>query len=184
MLSCKLDTESLLTRYSKTATATDYATTTLPLIAQRAPTVNPIACTSGFSPVQLSSDCSCLSITPSTTYTTATSTNTLVSTAINTIIATATPTTRCTRNTNLITNPSFESGFNSWAIAPYGANTPPTFTGVIGGGLNSTSAYSISSGPSGTGAILSVQLGRGEFNSVCSELGGLVGAEYDEWLYA
>ncbi|KAH6713293.1 hypothetical protein BKA61DRAFT_736321 [Leptodontidium sp. MPI-SDFR-AT-0119] len=143
------------TSTTTTATVTNYATTTLPLIVQRAPTANPIACTSAFSPAQLSSACFCLSITLSTTYITVTSTNTLVSTATNTIIATATPAARCTRNTNLIANPSFESGSNSWSIATYGANTPPTFTGVVGGGFNSGNAFSISSGNSGTGAILS-----------------------------
>ncbi|KAH7350685.1 hypothetical protein BKA65DRAFT_582667 [Rhexocercosporidium sp. MPI-PUGE-AT-0058] len=156
-LSIPVVTSVISTQTSTTtiATVTDYATTTLPLVVQRAATANPIACTSTYSPAQLSSACSCLSITPSTTYTTATSTNTFISTATNTITATATPAARCTSNVNLIANPSFEAGSNSWYIATYGANTPPTFVGVIGGGLNSVSAYSVSSGPSGTGVILS-----------------------------
>ncbi|KAH6639605.1 hypothetical protein C7974DRAFT_449729 [Boeremia exigua] len=102
--------------------------------------------------------------TTSTTTTATISSGTVLTTTtlpVSTTIVTSTvaPAPTCiSKGVNVIQNGGFESGMSSWTQTVYGANTPPTAWGVIGGGSSGGSSYSVSAGSKGTGTILSQQL--------------------------
>ncbi|KAE9371414.1 hypothetical protein N431DRAFT_24191 [Stipitochalara longipes BDJ] len=148
-------TVSIITSTTTTATVTAYTTTLEPLTTTLAPLVkkstktstNLLACAVTYPASQISSACSCLSITPSTQLVTALSTTTILATTTTTdiITSTATPVPTCTPGVNLITNPGFESGLDPWSEYDYGN----VIFGVQNTGYDSGHSFILSTTASG-----------------------------------